>query len=648
MFQDLNLGYKIGLGFGTIILLFLLLAALVTVTIQEVRTHATDLAESLVPEVALAGNVERSVLQAVLNTQHYIYTEDSQHLQAGQRALAQARKDLTDGEALAAQRGNAHLGRAVKTGLARLTEFEALLNDTAAQYDTIAKGRATLSTCAQRFADCCFALLEIKGESPDELRIVQARTAEVQQLLKLASGVRSMVLEFQEQRDTIPSQPAETVFEQIDRGISALAAMHQDAESTSLLQRLRSASTEYRTATGAFTQNRSALNTLRKAREEAANDVLAQARSIAESASRRTGAVATDTERDLAAASRTILVGLLIAFFVSVVFVLALTRSIVIPLRKGVEFAQAIADGDLTRQLDIRRCDEIGILAAALNAAAANLRTVIAEIRNTADQVAQGAEQLALSAQDLAVASSRQAASLEETSASIEQMAASVQQNAISAAQGNEIATRAAVELARGGGAVSRTVEAMRHIADQIQIVDDIADQTNLLALNAAIEAARAGDLGKGFAVVAAEVRKLAERSQQAAGEIGQLARESVAVAENAGQIIAEAVPGAQRNAELVQSIAVACQQQAAGTQQITQAVAQLNETTQRNSSTSEETSAASEELAAQALALQRLVSRFHIGLTEDAAVATGTPIGHMPRRIREVPNARTLVPVEF
>jgi hypothetical protein len=93
---------------------------------------------------------------------------------------------------------------------------------------------------------------------------------------------------------------------------------------------------------------------------------------------------------------------------------------------------------------------------------------------------------------------------------------------------------KAANEAGEGGEAVTQTVRAMKQIAAKISIVDDIAYQTNLLALNAAIEAARAGEHGKGFAVVAAEVRKLAERSQEAAKEIGDARRQTACRPRNA------------------------------------------------------------------------------------------------------------------
>ena len=116
---------------------------------------------------------------------------------------------------------------------------------------------------------------------------------------------------------------------------------------------------------------------------------------------------------------------------------------------------------------------------------------------------------------------------MEETTAQMDTMSASITQNSDNAQVTDGMATKTSKEAADGGQAVSQTVAAMKQIATKIGIVDDIAYQTNLLALNAAIEAARAGEHGKGFAVVAAEVRKLAERSQEAAKEIGDLASSS-------------------------------------------------------------------------------------------------------------------------
>jgi methyl-accepting chemotaxis protein len=176
------------------------------------------------------------------------------------------------------------------------------------------------------------------------------------------------------------------------------------------------------------------------------------------------------------------------------------------------------------------------------------------------------------------------------------------------------MATKASKEAGDGGQAVTQTVSAMKQIAQKISIVDDIAYQTNLLALNAAIEAARAGEHGKGFAVVAAEVRKLAERSQEAAKEIGDLAGNSVSTAERAGKLLDEIVPSIQKTSELVQEIAAASQEQSQSVTQIGSAMGQLSKATQQNASASEELAATSEELSGQAEQLQQSVAFFNLG----------------------------------
>lgn len=322
------------------------------------------------------------------------------------------------------------------------------------------------------------------------------------------------------------------------------------------------------------------------------------------------------------------IVGAIIGIFAAVM----ITRGIVLPMFQGVKFAEDIAQGDLTQQLQIDQQDEVGQLAGALNRMCANLRDVMANIQDSSEQVASSSEELSASAQSLSSGATEQAANLEETSASIEELTASVQNNAQNAQKANDISRGAAQDAEEGGSAVVETVQAMKQIAEQIRIVDDIADQTNLLALNAAIEAARAGEMGKGFAVVAVEVRKLAERSQEAAKEISSLAQNSVAQAEKAGNLIQKVVPDIQQTAELVQEISAACTEQSTGAEQINQAVIQLDQVTQQNSASSEESAAASEELAAQAQNMQTMVARFRIGNDGPRKTTVASPSRKAPQ----------------
>ena len=293
----------------------------------------------------------------------------------------------------------------------------------------------------------------------------------------------------------------------------------------------------------------------------------------------------------------------------------------------------AFARGDLSHRIARDYAGLFGKVKENGNQTAEQLTRVIGEVRAAADALTGAANQVSATAQSLSQAASEQAASVEETSTSIDVMSASISQNSDNARVTDGMATKTSREAVDGGDAVSQTVTAMKQIASKIGIVNDIAYQTNLLALNAAIEAARAGEHGKGFAVVAAEVRKLAERSQEAAKEIGDLASNSVTTAERAGKLLDEIVPSIQKTSELVQEIAAASAEQSESVTQIGGAMGQLSKATQQNASASEELAATSEELSGQAQQLQESIAFFKTGEETPQTRRANVEIGHEDRR---------------
>ncbi|HKJ05121.1 MAG TPA: methyl-accepting chemotaxis protein [Geopsychrobacteraceae bacterium] len=346
---------------------------------------------------------------------------------------------------------------------------------------------------------------------------------------------------------------------------------------------------------------------------------------------------------------------IIMAIAALVVFIIA--RKVVVPITKAAQLAETIRLGDLSERLDTELQDEVGQLSHALNAMADGLEQkallasaiaegdltvdvqlasendqlgkalqsmteilndVIQQVMVASDNVASGSQALSSSSQAMSQGATEQSASAEEASSSIEEMTANIRQNTDNAMQTEKIANQSAQEAEQGGTAVADTVLAMKEIANKIVIIEEIARQTNLLALNAAIEAARAGEHGKGFAVVAAEVRKLAERSQEAAGEINSLSVSSVEVAETAGKMLDSIVPGIQKTAEFVQEIAAASREQDAGAEQINSSIQQLDMVIQQNAAATEEMASTSEELTSQSEHLRSMMAFFKVTKIEN------------------------------
>ncbi|MGN0029833.1 MAG: methyl-accepting chemotaxis protein [Marinilabiliaceae bacterium] len=308
----------------------------------------------------------------------------------------------------------------------------------------------------------------------------------------------------------------------------------------------------------------------------------------------------------------------LVVLAVAVVVGRLLYMSIIEPLKRGVIFAKAIGEGDLTATVDVSQNDEIGQLASALQTMAEGLKKTVVSIEKNANELVASGSQLKDSSQKLSKGASEQAASAEEVSTAIEEMVANIDQNTENAIATEKLTASTVENVNLSSQYSGEAAEAMKTISEKISIISDIAFQTNILALNAAVEAVRAGEQGRGFSVVAAEVRKLAERSKQAANEIVALVNKGLKVTQLAGEKAKALVPDIEKTTVLIKEISAASIEQKTGAEQINMAMQNLNVITQENASSSDELTNSSVLLSSLAANLKQAVGYFK--LDEEAA----------------------------
>jgi len=259
-----------------------------------------------------------------------------------------------------------------------------------------------------------------------------------------------------------------------------------------------------------------------------------------------------------------LVIGVVLLALIILVNIINIKMVVIKPINNIVKNFENISEGegDLTKRIDIRSRDEIGILvgyfnklmdtlqhpiretkatvenlaaeadtlsSVSENLSATSQKTVkqVSNAANTAEHVvanikamANGAEQATININNVASAAEQMSANMNTIAAAVEEMSASIRQISSNASEAHSISKDAAVKSTNATNAMNKLSEAAKEIGHVTSVIKKIADKTNLLALNATIEAASAGEAGKGFAVVANEIKELANQSAQSADDI--------------------------------------------------------------------------------------------------------------------------------
>lgn len=245
------------------------------------------------------------------------------------------------------------------------------------------------------------------------------------------------------------------------------------------------------------------------------------------------------------------------------------------------------------------------------------------ELSESAKILSEGSDQINTSSQSLASGTNKLAAALEEISSSLTQIDSQSGTNMENVSKTERLvsATRNAAEtgtqqMLQMQNAMDDISSAISKIAGIMKIIDEIAFKTNLLALNAAIEAARAGEHGKGFAVVAEEVRMLAGKSAGAAKQTSALIEDSLkkvedgaSLSEHTSRVLKEILDSITEAQSFMSAIAASSGEQAQAVAHISSGLSQIETVAQNAAAGAEQTSAISEQLLAQAVQVEHILS---------------------------------------
>ena len=573
----IKVGTKLGLGFASIITVFIAVGLMIMLNFLRVQHEANEIASVWLKKVNILTEYSVNLLKLRLEVRGYAFSGNTEYYQLAQNLFPQMQKNLQDIKTLVISHPELAQDLSQVEEIEKLgQQYENEITNTHTNNQNKEKSRQEMDRQENQFILALTDYITSQNRLMEREIATNAGALSLQnrfnknvwsnQIIDLLNEIRAANFKAQATGDVSHLKKALDDFGQFDELMRKLRALTVQEVNINQLNLIDQSGKNYVGEVQRFLNLMNESLQITQSRNRLGEQLLAKAIAIQTSARER---IVQESQMLLALSTQSLLlllIGFSLAISLGILFAFVLTRNITQPLLQVTSLSKAVALGDLdvnvpkTKDQDeiaelvlgfeemiktiqykskileniangdlrdeIQLASEKDGLGLSLRAMQSALNEILRQVNNAVVQIASGSDQVSQASQNLSQGASEQAASLEEISASATQVTSQSKQNAETALTASRMARATSDNVLKGQEQMRLLTQMMEKINKEgqetkkiVKAIDDIAFQVNLLALNANVEAARAGKYGKGFAVVAEEVRALAVRSAQAVKE---------------------------------------------------------------------------------------------------------------------------------